>query len=88
MTNQAGALVGSQGYDVFGAPMPVPTGPAGSRSGSPGGNTTSIPGWFRAASACSIPRRHGKWKTLEDVQRDERESEEELRRRLQGMLGS
>jgi RHS repeat-associated protein len=36
LTNQAGALVGSQNYDVFGAPMPAPTGPAGQPFGFTG----------------------------------------------------
>lgn len=36
LTNQAGALVGMQGYDVFGAPTPAPTGPAGQPFGFTG----------------------------------------------------
>jgi RHS repeat-associated protein len=36
LTNQAGALVGSQSYDVFGAPTPAPTGPAGQPFGFTG----------------------------------------------------
>ena len=36
LTNQAGALIGSQNYDVFGAPTPAPTGPAGQPFGFTG----------------------------------------------------
>jgi RHS repeat-associated protein len=36
LTNQAGALIGSQNYDVFGAPMPAPSGPAGQPFGFTG----------------------------------------------------
>jgi RHS repeat-associated protein len=36
LTNQAGALVGNQNYDVFGAPTPAPTGPAGQPFGFTG----------------------------------------------------
>jgi RHS repeat-associated protein len=36
LTNQAGALIGSQGYDVFGAPTPAPSGPAGQPFGFTG----------------------------------------------------
>jgi RHS repeat-associated protein len=36
LTNQAGTLIGSQNYDVFGAPVPAPTGPAGQPFGFTG----------------------------------------------------
>jgi RHS repeat-associated protein len=36
LTNQAGALIGSQNYDVFGAPTPAPSGPAGQPFGFTG----------------------------------------------------
>lgn len=36
LTNQAGALIGSQNYDVFGAPTPTPSGPAGQPFGFTG----------------------------------------------------
>jgi RHS repeat-associated protein len=36
LTNQAGVLVGNQNYDVFGAPTPAPSGPAGQPFGFTG----------------------------------------------------
>ena len=36
LTNVSGNLVGHQGYDVFGAPMPAPSGPAGQPFGFTG----------------------------------------------------
>jgi RHS repeat-associated protein len=36
LTNSSGALIGHQNYDVFGAPMPAPSGPAGQPFGFTG----------------------------------------------------
>jgi RHS repeat-associated protein len=60
LTNQAGSLVGNQNYDVFGAPTPAPSGPAGQPFGFTGREHELDSGLVYARARYSNPAA-GRW---------------------------